>query len=367
MIQRSDGRYMERIYIGNDNGKTKYKYVYGNTAKEVEQKADEIKRLVKKGIVTDKTTFAEFLKIYLATIEATKTADRYNTIKARLEVFAKYLGNKKLLDIKQNELQIAMNKITAINPYTGKPSSVKTMIDYRREILNLFENATDNNYIEKNPAKKLVIPKTAEKPKERRMLTEQEREYIINFEHRGQLPMMIMMLSGLRKGELTALKWSDIDLDKKTISVTKSYDFKSHSLKPPKNGKSRLVSIPDKLVDYLRKQPNQGDFVIISAQGKMMTETAWKRLLESYLCDLNCHLQDINKFAPKPKEFVIEPFTYHCLRHTFCSLMYEADVDILTAQQQMGHSSPEITMQIYTHLGEAKKINSIDKLNAFLK
>lgn len=361
ITKRSDGRFQTKIKVS----KGQYKIVYGKTEKEVREKATEIERRLKRGIITEDTTVSEYIEYYCDLLQDTKSAGQYQLIKARLQVVSHYLGDKSLYDIRKNDIQIALNKIAQSNPYTGKPSSVKTMTDYRREIFNLFENAAENDYIEKNPAKNLSIPKIAEKPKERRALTEEERDRIVHFEHRAQLPLMIMLFSGLRKGELTALKWSDIDLDKKTIHVTKSYDFKQHTVKSPKNGKSRLVSIPNILVDFLIKQPNQSGFVIISAHNKMMTETAWKRLLESYLCDLNAEIQNINKFSPYRK-MQIEPFSYHCLRHTFCSMMYEAGVDVLTAQQQMGHSSPEITLKRYTHLAEKHKQLNVDKLNEFL-
>lgn len=361
ITKRSDGRFQSKIKVS----KGQYKIVYGKTEKEVREKAKETERRVKRGIITDETTVSDYIDYYCDLLQDTKSAGQYKLIKARLQVVSHYIGNKSLFEIRKNDVQIALNKIAQSNHYTGKPSSVKTMTDYRREAFNLFENAVDNDYIEKNPAKNLSIPKIAEKPKERRALTEEERDRIVNFEHRAQLPLMIMLFSGLRKGELTALKWSDIDLDRKTISVTKSYDFKQHTVKSPKNGKSRFVSIPDILVDFLIKQPSKDGFVINSAHNKMMTETAWKRLLESYLCDLNAFLQNESKFSPYRK-MQIEPFSYHCLRHTFCSMMYEAGVDVLTAQQQMGHSSPEITLKRYTHLAEKQKQLNVEKLNEYL-
>lgn len=361
ITKRSDGRFQSKIKIS----KGQYKIVYGKTEKEVREKAKETERRIKQGIITDETTVSDYIEYYCDLLQDTKTAGQYQLIKARLQVVSHYIGNKSLYDIRKNDVQIALNKIAQSNPYTGKPSSIKTMTDYRREAFNLFENAVDNDYIEKNPAKNLSIPKIAEKPKERRALTEEERDRIVNFKHRAQLPLMIMLFSGLRKGELTALKWSDIDLDRKTISVTKSYDFKQHTVKSPKNGKSRLVFIPDILVDFLIKQPNKDGFVVASAHNKMMTLSAWDRLLESYLCDVNASVCDVSKFSPYRK-MLIEPFTYHCLRHTYCTMLYEAGVDVLTAQQQMGHSSPEITLRIYTHLGEKQKQLNVEKLNEYL-
>lgn len=182
---------------------------------------------------------------------------------------------------------------------------------------------------------------------------------------------MLLMLSGLRRGEATALTWRDIDFDNSTISVTKSFDFKQRKIKAPKNGKARTVFVPKLLIDYLRDLPHNSVFVLTSARGTMMTEMAWKRLLESYLYDMNLEYGAFTapqkKFAPQKVPFVIRPFTLHCLRHTFCSMMYNAGVDVLTAQQQMGHSDVKTTLEIYTHLSQEKKAADISKLNSSLE
>ena len=63
---------------------------------------------------------------------------------------------------------------------------------------------------------------------------------------------------------------------------------------------------------------------------------------------------------------VITPFTPHELRHTFCTILFESGVDVLTAQKLMGHSDPKITMDIYTHLSEQHEEIQLDKLDSFL-
>ena len=142
------------------------------------------------------------------------------------------------------------------------------------------------------------------------------------------------------------------------------------AIKPPKNGKSRIVSVPQILIDYLKTLPHDSVFVLTTRKGTMMTEDAWKRLYQSYMSDLNLHYglrDEISKYAPKQKPMVITPFTPHELRHTFCTILFDAGVDVLTAQEQMGHSDPKITMDIYTHLSQKHMDRQIDKLNLFLQ
>ena len=109
----------------------------------------------------------------------------------------------------------------------------------------------------------------------------------------------------------------------------------------------------------------------IAVQVFLGTVDGKRRLLESYLYDMNLEYGAFTapqkKFAPQKVPFVIRPFTLHCLRHTFCSMMYNAGVDVLTAQQQMGHSDVKTTLEIYTHLSQEKKAADISKLNSSLE
>ena len=75
---------------------------------------------------------------------------------------------------------------------------------------------------------------------------------------------------------------------------------------------------------------------------------------------------DFKKYSPKKIPFTINKFTLHCLRHTFCTMMYEAEVDLLTAQQQMGHSDVKTTLSIYTHLQEQKRQSNFSKINEYI-
>ena len=96
---------------------------------------------------------------------------------------------------------------------------------------------------------------------------------------------------------------------------------------------------------------------------------------ESYLGELNrlhgdfspFHSKPKSKYDPKGTTFVIPRITPHWLRHTFCTLMYHAGVDILTAKSQMGHADIKTTLAIYTHLDSIYKRKSMSKLDAFLE
>ncbi len=369
--KRADGRIAVQVYLGTIDGKRKYKTVYGNTQKEADAKAEELKILMKKGldVSASNDSFVEWADLWLLSKKNEVSADRYNALKSRVEIWKEYLAYTKITQLKPIELQTVLISISTKNPYTGKPMAKNTIRYYIQVIKAVFDFAIDNRIIDYNPATKLKAPMNATE-KHRRALSQEERQRVIEFEHRAQPSAMLMMFSGLRRGEATALQWNDIDFENRTISVTKSYNFKNNELKAPKNNKPRTVTIPQILVDYLATLPRESSFVLTTAKGRMMTDTAWKRLYESYMTDMNLKygsfIRTPKKHAPQKTTMVITPFTPHELAGTFCTIMYEAGIDVLIAKEQMGHSDIKTTLAIYTHLSTAHKRKDLSKLDAFL-
>ena len=192
-----------------------------------------------------------------------------------------------------------------------------------------------------------------------------------------------MLYAGLRRGELIPLLWSDIDLKSGTISVNKSVEFINGAPNLKSGGKTdaatRTVFMPKLLIKYL--EPLAGNpFALVcpSAHGKLMSDTAWKRLWESYLKELNIRYGDFknsvlwdgdtapSKFNPKKVPMLIPEFTAHSLRHTYITMLYKAGVDVLTAKEQAGHADISTTLAIYTHLDSEFKKKTLTKLDDYL-
>ncbi|MBQ4572100.1 MAG: site-specific integrase [Clostridia bacterium] len=369
--KREDGRFAVQVYIGKVNGKRKYKTVYGKTQKEANQKADEIRTSLKKGIdvTSSNDSFETWADYWLNSKKQEVSADQYNVIESRIRIWKSYLKGYKVNQIAPLTLQTIIYNIAEKNPYTGRKTAKGTLKSYIQIVTSVFNFAIDNRIMDFNPAARLKLPQDAPQ-KKRRALSAEERQRVIEFEHRAKPFAMLLMLSGLRRGEATALQWNDIDFDNNQIVVSKSFNFKQKTFKSPKNGKTRIVSVPQLLIDYLGTLERHSPFVLTSANGTMMSDTAWKRLFDSYMTDLNLEYGKFtstpNKFSPKKAPMMISTFTPHELRHTFCTIMYEAGVDVLTAKEQMGHSDVKTTLEIYTHLDAEKKKNDISKLDAFL-
>ena len=282
--RRADGRIAVQVYIGLVDGKRKYKTVYGKTQKQAEQKAADLRAQLRRGIeiTAQHDTFSVWAKYWLALKASEVSDDQYALISARVNYYIERIGDSKLTDLRVHHLQKLINDLALQNPYTQKPTAKNTLRSYMQILSSVFDYAVDNRVMEFNPATKIKMPKAAPQ-KERHALSKEEQRWVCEFPHRAQPAAMLMMFSGLRRGEATALRWTDIDFENKTILVTRSYNFKQKAFKAPKNGKSRIVSVPDILIDYLNHMEKKSVFVLTGASGEMMTDTAWKRLFDSYM------------------------------------------------------------------------------------
>lgn len=368
--KRNDGRFAVQVYIGKVDGKRKYKTVYGKTQKEANQKAEELKASLRKGIDISSYNdgFDVWADYWLAAKQEEVSADQYQLLKARTEIWKSVFERAKITQIKPFEVQTVIYQLANKNPYTGRRMAKKTIKGYIQVVSAIFDFAIDNRIIEYNPANKLKLPQDAPQ-NHRRALTLTERKWVMEFEHRAKPAAMLLMLSGLRRGEATALQWTDIDFEHNQIVVCKSYNFKQKEIKLPKSGKTRIVAVPQILIDYLKTLDRVSPFVLTTIKGNMMTDDAWKRLFQSYMTDLNLEyghfIKKPKKYAPVKTPMMITQFTPHELRHTFCTIMYEAGVDVLTAKEQMGHADVQTTLSIYTHLNDEHRKKDLSKLDSY--
>ncbi|MBR6939878.1 MAG: site-specific integrase [Clostridia bacterium] len=374
MKKRDDGRYEKRITLTNEDGTKKRVSIYGKNQKEIRDKETEL--IITSQKPSCNMTFSELAEMRLAFDVAQLSEDRLNTKRFRIEALSAPFKDKQIKDITIDDINNSMLDIYAVNPSTGKPSGKRTVSRYISAVSSVFEYGIRNRLIDYNPCIYVDPPKSA-LVRERSALTEAERNIILNSTDIRYLPAQMMILTGLRRGEVAALNWSDIDFKNKMVCVNKSYDYKENKIKKPKTAAGiRNVPIPEKLLAVLKSYQNnyvpiamydeegkliktgkeiapvrakKTDTVIRGLMCERMTETAWKRLLES--------LQ---------KETGID-FDWHSLRHTYASLLYEAGVDMLTAKELLGHSDIKTTISIYTHLSENGKKHSIEKLEKYLK
>ena len=340
---RADGRLRGALYIGGG----KYKYVYGKTPKEVNDKLAELRVQYNKGVdLTQSTELSVWIRRWLAREEQRMTPEWYATCASRAAVWAEQLGDRDVTKLTPADLEDVLLALTKRNPTTGKPSSKKTLVEYRNIISRIFAFLVQNRVLTFDPTKFLYIEKTAKKTK-RDAISDAQIAALRNTTHEAQLPCLIMLYAGLRLGECCALTWSDVDLKNNVITVNKSYNFQSHAVKSPKTlAGNRTVPIPPPLMPFLLAAPRTA-LLVCPHNGGVYTRSAWRNTITQY---------------SKALGFEVEA---HCLRHTCCTLYYEAGIDVLTAQRWMGHADPQTTMSIYTHLREQKETAAVSQLSDF--
>ena len=239
------------------------------------------------------------------------------------------------------------------------------MKDVKNTAHCVFEKAIDNEVICRNPARGQEISKYAP-TKKRRALTREEQKLIILTHHRARVAALIMMLAGLRRGELIPLTWDDCDLDNLKISINKSVEENPGNRFIEKSGTKtgtwgRIVDIPIDLAIEIETAKNlaTSKYVSCKIDGTMHTPTSWKRMWSGYI-------HTILRNSPNAASTGIDEITAHYLRHTYATLLYISGVNVLTASKLMGHASIKTTIAIYTHLDEIMLTKSVDKLDDYI-
>ena len=241
--------------------------------------------------------------------------------------------------------EITPQQVTSwISSYDLAQKTIKNILLVFRE---MFDYAYVNYGVQNNPALHIRSPKGKGK-REREFPSESDIDIVNeNVDKPFGLMMYMALYTGLRRGELCALTWKDIDFDQKIIKVNKSIywtdDHVPHVKSPKTASGEREVPLMDSLADLLlplKKRP----------QDRVFGD------LKSYQVD-----KGIRKYMEETGLGV----TLHGLRHGFASILYKNNVDIKTAAYVLGHAQSSTTLEIYTHLMEQDKLRSVrNALNA---
>lgn len=376
--KRVDGRYYAQIYLGRDeNGKRQYKSVYGKTPAEVKEKETAVRLELGRGLdmVSRRDSFAQWADDWFRLKEkegiTPRQADNY---RRAVRLWKEELEGYEIGQVRSDDIERVLLALV------DKGLAQRTISMYRSAIRQILRRAV-GRVIPANPEEQVSLAAAGRREEQRRALTAEEQQWIWDTPHRAQPVAVIMMLSGLRRGELAALTWNDVDLKGRTITVNKVMEYDSNGTPRLKHitktaAGMRTVDIPQRLADYMAELPRDNLLVIHSSHGTVMTESAWAKLWRSYMRVLNekygarttMDLERMKSSRPGPKklDMSIPNITMHWLRHTFCTLLYLSGVDVVQACAQMGHADVSTTLRIYTHLDATHKRRSVDKLDLYL-
>lgn len=353
----------------------------GKTKKIVEAKLENYRLQFHTygNILSDENyTVAEWTYKHLFTIKIHEIS--VGTFNLYVMVYNKYikpsvLGSTPLVNVTQMQVQEFLNAQSHLAHSTIKKSYLV--------LSAAFESAIRNNLIRFNPAKGVVVPNKNKPKREIEILTkEQQREYILATEKEPyRLLFLTALFTGLRQGELIALRWQNVNLKTGIIKVCESirlyteYDADGNGEKklitkePKTRSGIREVPIPAFLLSELINIKPQG--TIKEVASRYVFETPNKTSIPARtIIDIHrrlCTHAQINPVTTYVKG--IEHTTYrginfHALRHTFTTRMIESGESIKTIQALLGHADIQTTMNIYAHVLQETKIASADRQDA---
>lgn len=267
-----------------------------------------------------------------------------------------------------------MDQVTAVDVInhltTAKSQGYSaTVVNSIRSIYRMiFDHAIANDYAKYNPVTSVRLPKGLKHGKRTAPTDDQIRTIFSNVDAPFGLFAFLLLCTGLRKSEALALTWDDVDFAKKEIAVNKSLDYPTGSTPVVKSPKTeagyRTVPMVDILCDKLKQAHAAADSIYLFPSqdsnragkgGGMMTLRGYDGAWDRY-----CAAAGLMENG-KPT------ITAHNLRHGTATLMFEMEVDELTAQRILGHSRVEITREIYTELREKQNRKSVEKFNEGIK
>ncbi len=367
--KRKNGWYQTSVVIGrNRDGSYKRKYIYAKTKWELDDRRAELEHNLKYGLSADadKATFDEIAQEWLKHKRFFVDDSRFYRYEAVLRNHLCSIARVQVIKLKTIHIQNILDE-KAADGY-----SKKVLAEIKQTAKQVLDYAMQYDIVMRNVAYLAKVPKNAPEG-HRNPLTEEQIRLVLNHwqGNRMGVPALIMLYCGLRKGEMIALQWSHVNLRDKTIFIEKSASSTKNrpKVKGPKTKAGvRTVPIPDFLADILRDSARRKEsmFVCPAAGGTMMTEQAWKNAWDSYMHHLNICAGGRVGSRSRPKVVAMERFTAHQLRHTYATMLYNANVDVKSAQEYLGHSSIQTTLAVYTHLTPEKREASTKAFNDYL-
>jgi len=326
-------------------------------------------------------TFSDFSKEWLTIYKDSKDV-KPGTIRVRLHEIGKlmpYFAQLKLRDITRKRYQDALNDLK------GQGYSDSTMDGVHRTGRMIFRKALELEIIKKDPSEFAYLKKdkkTIEQLEEEEIPRYLEKEELALFlktaKEQGLELDYLMFLSlsytGIRVGELVALKWKDVDFINHTISITKTYynptnNALKYQLVTPKTRKSRRKIIVDERVINTLKEHKKVQDDVIERLGNAYynKDFIFAKMERQYGYPVVIKTVQ-NRMARLLRIAGLNPeLTPHSLRHTHTSLLAEAGVSLEQIMDRLGHSDDQITKTVYLHVTQEMKKEASHKFAQLMR
>lgn len=372
--ERSPGKWAIVLDVGEPDPKTGKKkrkwHSFTGTKRQAQAECAKLITALKAGsyVEPSKQTVGEFLDEWLTFIKPTvapKTHERYAEI-CRKSI-APLIGDVILSKLKTDRIDGAFSKALTEGRRDGKGGlSPRTVHHMRRVLIKALGQAVTWERLFRNPASATTPPKV----ERQKMLAYDAGQTAALLEAfrptRMFIPVVLAVMCGLRRGEVLALRWRNVDLDSKSLAIVESAEQTKDGVryKEPKSGRARTVALSSTAVAELKAhrvrqaeeqlrlgiRPDQDSFVVAQVDGSALQPRSltheWVRLLAK---------TDLPRIR------------YHDLRHTHASQMLAAGVHPKVASERLGHSSIGITLDLYSHVMPGMQADAAEQVDAALQ
>lgn len=279
-----------------------------------------------------------------------------NTINLYKRIYNKYIystiGKEKIISLKYKDIQAFINESNV---------SYDNCVAIKKVLNNVFKYAIKNEYIETNPIAYIEITKTKEKKEINNYLSLEEYNMIIEKLNHGSfyaralsIAISIGYHTGLRISEIFALNKSDIDFINDTITVNKQL--------LEREGKNKDLKIKTKL----KTSSSNSVLPLVPTLKEILIEWFDINPYEKVVCNEDgYYLNPVSAQARVKKiasDLGIQGFHFHMLRHTLITNLYKSGVDVKTTQELARHSNINTTLNVYTHLEENSKKDTLNNV-----
>lgn len=366
-ISKYKNGYRASIRLGKNpsTGKYERKEFYGKTKKEALEKLEKFKK--EYSLYTFKNiTFSEYYNNYIEDIAKHTLKDNtiYNYTKFIKEVSNSALGKMRISDIKTIHCQDFINTIEKNHTLSvAKQCSEKLSV--------VFNLAEKQEIIIKNPMKNVFIKSIETEPNNNVLTLEEQNnfiKYLLESNHKYKTMYIFALLTGVRRGEIRGITWSDIDLDKETVFINKNVQENYNSdgvwgrkvITPKTKSSIRTIPLPKFLISLLKEHKKEQYKRILGNKKYINNDIVFSNKDGGYIYPSTIARNVKRVF----KEIGIErDLTFHALRHSYTTRLFELGVAAKTISELLGHSNTNTTLSIYTHISDDIKKDAVLKLD----
>ena len=371
--ERSPGHWAIVLDVRDpETGKRKRKWhSFHGTKREAQTECSRLVTESAQGsyVEPSKTTLSMFLDRWLEQIEANvapRTLERYREIAKKNLV--PLLGQIALTKLRPDQISAAYAKALKSGRRDGAGGlSPRTVHHMHRILKQALSIAVRWRMLTRNPVDSVDPPKVERRKMTALDVTETVRLLAHFRGTRMFTSVLLAVMCGLRRGEITALRWGSVDLDRKQLSVVESAEqtAKGIRLKETKSGRARTVALPAIVVDELRRARIAQAEELLKVGVRLTDQTHVVAQIDGQLLQPNSLTHEFVRLSGKASD--LPRIRFHDLRHTHATHLLASGVHPKVAQERLGHSSIGITLDLYSHVLPGMQEDAAAKVDAAIR